>query len=154
MIALYRVSQIAKKTGKTSRALRYYEELGLLIPKKRTEAGYRLYGEEAVLKIEWIDKLHDLGFSLPEIQQFLESFKEVDSAPSMMAALQNLYQEKLVEVEASIARLQRLAKELKQSVSYASLCQNCDPTTEISHCKSCELHKESPPLIAVLAKSF
>lgn len=155
MITLYKISQIAKKTGKTSRALRYYEELGLLTPRERSDAGYRLYGEDAILKIEWIDKLNEIGFSLPEIQEFLESFKAVDSAPDMMAALQNLYREKLKEVEASIARLQKLTKELRESVSYTSLCQSCNPTTEISHCKSCDQHdEESPLLISVLAKSF
>ena len=156
MISLYRISQIAKKTGKTSRALRYYEELGLLTPRERSGAGYRLYGEDALLKIEWIDKLNEIGFSLSEIQDFLVSFKDIDSAPDMMAALQNLYKEKLVEVEASIARLQKLAKELEASVSYTSLCQaSCHPTTEVSHCKSCDQHtEESPHLVSVIAKSF
>lgn len=156
MISLYRISQIANKTGKTSRALRYYEELGLLTPRGRSEAGYRLYGEEAILKIEWIDKLNEIGFSLSEIREFLISFKAIDSAPDMMTSLQRLYQEKLIEIETSILRLQKLSKEIKASISYASLCQaNCSPKTEVSHCKSCEQHgKESPDLIAVIAKSF
>jgi MerR family Zn(II)-responsive transcriptional regulator of zntA len=156
MNSLYRISQIANKTGKTSRALRYYEELGILTPRERSEAGYRLYGEEAILKIEWIDKLNEIGFSLSEIREFLVSFKEIGSAPDMMAALQRLYQEKLNEVETSILRLQKLSKEIKASISYASLCQaSCSSKTEVSHCKSCEQHgKESPDLIAVIAKSF
>jgi len=155
MNSLLRISQIAKKTGKTSRALRYYAELDLLIPKKRTDAGYRLYGEDAILKIEWIDKLTEIGFSLPEIQEFLGSFKDLEFAPDMMAELQILYREKLLEVEASVIRLGKLATELKESISYTSICLQCNPTTEISHCKSCEKHEEeSPLLISVIAQSF
>ena len=155
MNSLLRISQIAQKTGKTSRALRYYEELGLLLPKQRTDAGYRMYGEDAILKIKWIDKLSEIGCSLPEIQEFLASFKGVDSAPDMMSELQILYREKLLEVEASVARLEKLAKELRESISYTSLCLQCNPKTEVSHCKSCEKHaEESPLLISVIAQSF
>ena len=61
---LYRVGALAKKLGKTTRTLRFYEQLGLLIPQKRSESGYRLYGEEALTQVQWIEQLQDMGFSI------------------------------------------------------------------------------------------
>jgi len=155
MSPLLKISQLAKRTGKTNRALRYYEELGILEPAQRTESGYRLYGEDSLLRLEWIDKLSEIGFSLPEIQEFLLSFQAIDSAPNVMAALQSMYREKLTEVRANIARLEKLANELDASIAYTSGCQTCSPSTEITHCKSCSVHDDqSPMLVSVLAKSL
>jgi DNA-binding transcriptional MerR regulator len=155
MATLFRISQIAKRTGKTTRAIRFYEELGIVSPQHRTEAGYRMSGEESILRIQWIDKLHELGFSLPEIQQFLQSFQEISFGPEMMDVLRSLYQEKLQETQASIQRLQLLAAELQASISYTDLCQQCEPTTEASQCKGCEKHdrENSPMLISIIANS-
>ena len=152
---LYRISQIAERTGKTPRAIRFYEELGIVSPQQRTESGYRMYGEDAVLRIQWIDKLHEMGFSLPEIQQFLQSFQEIEFGPKMMDILRTLYQEKLQETKASIQRMQLLASELEASIAYTEQCQQCEPTTEASHCKGCEKHdrEDSPMLISIIANS-
>ena len=155
MDSLFRIGELAKRTGKTNRAIRFYEELEILSPAKRTESGYRLYGEDAVLRIEWIDKLHEIGYTLPDIQSFLSSLHSTKSGPKRMHELQLLYQQKLRETQASIERLQLLAKELKASISYASFCQHCEPSTEISQCRSCEKHEEkvSPLLVSVVTSS-
>lgn len=48
---MYQIEEVAKKTNLTKRALRYYEELGLVSPSGRTESGYRLYTDEDVTHI-------------------------------------------------------------------------------------------------------
>ena len=68
-----RIGELAKKTGKTTRALRLYEELGLLVPSARTEGGFRLYHEANAERVFWIGKLQDLGFTLPQIQNLLST---------------------------------------------------------------------------------
>ena len=45
---LFHIGQLAEKTGKTSRAIRFYEQRGLIAPKSRSENGYRLYDEKSV----------------------------------------------------------------------------------------------------------
>ena len=71
VIDMYPIKTIAEKTGKTTRALRYYEQLGILVPDGRTSAGYRMYSDRAIVQIQWIDKLNQIGFSLTEIKSFL-----------------------------------------------------------------------------------
>jgi len=147
---MYSIKAIAEKTGKTSRALRYYEQLGILTPDMRTDAGYRMYSDKAVFQIEWIDKLNRLGFSLPEIKSFLSSFESIESASDLMTEMGALYQEKLSEVEQQIAQLQQLATELQESIQFTQLCKPCHLRTDQSDCSNCSLHGHEPTRIPVL----
>ena len=52
-LSLLRVGELAKRTGKTVRAIHLYEELGLLAPAVRSKGGFRLYSGKAVTRIDW-----------------------------------------------------------------------------------------------------
>lgn len=67
-----KIGELARQTGLTVRALRYYEEVGLLVPSERMESGYRLYGTEEIKKLHRILSLRQLGLSLNEIRSCLE----------------------------------------------------------------------------------
>ncbi len=70
---LLRIQEVADETGLTPRAIRYYEELGLLAPAARSEGAYRLYDGEDLERLRLIRGLRDdAGFSLAEIRQLLE----------------------------------------------------------------------------------
>ena len=67
-----KVGTLARKTGLTVRTLHYYDEIGLLSPSRRSEAGYRLYGADDVARLQQIMSLRQLGFSLEDIQALLD----------------------------------------------------------------------------------
>jgi len=70
---LLRIHEVAEETGLTPRAIRYYEELGLLAPAARSGGAYRLYDAEDLERLRFIRGLRDdAGFSLSEIRQLLE----------------------------------------------------------------------------------
>jgi DNA-binding transcriptional MerR regulator len=70
---LLRIQEVADETGLTTRAVRYYEEIGLLAPAARSEGAYRLYDGEDLRRLRFIKGLReDAGFSLAEIRQLLE----------------------------------------------------------------------------------
>jgi DNA-binding transcriptional MerR regulator len=70
---LLRIQEVADETGLTTRAIRYYEEVGLLAPAARSEGAYRLYDAEDLRRLRFIKGLReDAGFSLAEIRQLLE----------------------------------------------------------------------------------
>ena len=72
----YKIEEVAIKTGLTKRALRYYEELELIIP-KRTDASYRLYCEEDIENINRIKDLREsLGFCLNDVKAILQLEKD------------------------------------------------------------------------------
>ncbi len=68
-----RVSEVAELVGISSRTLHHYDEIGLLTPKQRTDANYRLYGEEDLKKLQQILFFRELGFSLKRIKGIIES---------------------------------------------------------------------------------
>ena len=63
----YTVHQLAKLAGITPRTLRWYDKMNLLSPQKRSENGYRLYGEEEVKRLQEILLYRDMGLSLIHI---------------------------------------------------------------------------------------
>lgn len=66
------VSEVAALAGVTVRTLHHYDELGLVVPSGRTEAGYRLYGTEDLERLQLVLFHRELGFSLTEIRDLLD----------------------------------------------------------------------------------
>jgi MerR family transcriptional regulator, repressor of the yfmOP operon len=70
---LLKIQEVSAETGLTTRAIRYYEELGLLEPAARSEGAYRLYDASDLERLRTIKELRDeAGFSLAAIGQLLE----------------------------------------------------------------------------------
>jgi DNA-binding transcriptional MerR regulator len=69
--AVYRIQEFAKLAGVTVRALHHYDRVGLLTPTARSGAGYRLYRESDVARLEQIVVLKYLGLPLTRIGQVL-----------------------------------------------------------------------------------
>src|SRR6188474_214371 len=106
-LSLLKVGELARRTGKTVRAIHLYEELGLLAPAVRSKGGFRLYAARAVTRIEWIQKLQDMGFSLTEIKAFLRVWEESITAPKAMETVRDIFRDKLRETRDTIARLSK-----------------------------------------------
>ena len=67
------VKQVSKLTGVSVRTLQYYDDIGLLSPSERTEAGYRLYEEEQLATLQEILLFRELEFPLKDIKSILDS---------------------------------------------------------------------------------
>lgn len=67
------VHEVVRLTGATARTLHYYDEIGLLKPALVTDAGYRQYSEENLLRLQEILFFREVGFSLKEIKSLTES---------------------------------------------------------------------------------
>ena len=74
---VYQASQFARRAGVTVRTLHYYDRVGLLRPGGRTRAGYRLYAERDLARLEQIVALKFIGFPLKQIRELLNR-KPVD----------------------------------------------------------------------------
>ena len=68
----YTVQKMAELAGVSGRTLRWYDKIGLLKPLGKTEAGYRLYGEREVARLQQILFYRQAGFSLGEIGRLLD----------------------------------------------------------------------------------
>jgi DNA-binding transcriptional MerR regulator len=72
---LRQAKEFAKAAGVTVRTLHVYDRLGLLPPAKRTQSGYRLYGEAQLERLEQILALRFVGFRLEQIKELLHGPK-------------------------------------------------------------------------------
>ncbi len=81
---IYGVKEVSAISGITIRTLHYYDNIGLLKPLKRTEAGYRYYGDQELLRLQQILFYKELDFSLKEIQELLD-----DPTFDLITALEN-----------------------------------------------------------------
>jgi DNA-binding transcriptional MerR regulator len=149
---LLQVGDIAKAVGKTVRAIHHYEEVGLLRPNARSKGRYRLYDETALARVRWIGKMHDLGLSLSQIQEMVETWEAAPSAPGAMARMRAVYEKKLEETRAQIAHLAGLERELTASLQYLDTCDTCDPAEIVRACSCCGHHdgESEPELVAGL----
>jgi MerR family copper efflux transcriptional regulator len=137
---LVQIGDLARETGKTVRAIHLYEELGLLVPAARSKGGFRLYAPDALLRIRWIGKLQEMGFSLGDIQTIVREWELMGSAPGAMKRMREVYMRKLNETREHLRRLESLADELVGSVAYLDTCDVCDPRRLLSACNCCDLH--------------
>ena len=67
------VKEVSKLTGVSVRALHHYDKIGLLVPAHTTEAGYRLYDEKSLERLQMILLFKELKFPLKEIKEILEN---------------------------------------------------------------------------------
>jgi len=68
----YQVSEVARIAGVSVRTLHHYDEIGLLVPQARTEAGYRVYGDADLMRLQQILIGRERGLSLEEIRRSLD----------------------------------------------------------------------------------
>lgn len=114
---MLKIGQLAQRTGLTIRALHYYEEVGVLVPGKRTSTGHRLYSREDIERLQQIVALKALGFSLEEVRQCLD--KESYS-------LQHVLERQLERVEGDLERLSAFRERLQSILRHL---RNDDPVT-------------------------
>jgi MerR family mercuric resistance operon transcriptional regulator len=102
------IGQLARRAGFRPSAIRYYEAQGILRSAGRSAKGYRLYGPEALILLQFIRRSKELGFSLDEIRQLIET-----SRKQLPCALSRKMTERhLAEVESELHRLRSLRDRL------------------------------------------
>lgn len=145
-----RIGDLAKRAQRSARAVRLYEELGLLGPALRTEGGHRLYDRNALVRLGWIDRLQTLGLSLTDIRSFLDDLESAQRGPAAMERARAMFEAKLRDVRVQVEALQLLEAELQDGLTYLASCTTCAPETEYGECKRCDRpHEiEAPVLIA------
>ncbi|HVP39183.1 MAG TPA: MerR family transcriptional regulator [Candidatus Saccharimonadales bacterium] len=151
---LLKVGDLARRSGKSVRALHLYEELGLLQPAARTTGGFRLFDAESLRRIHWIGLLQEMGLSLPQIRELLESWWSEERGPAAMQGVREMFQSKLEEARRQARRYQVLARELESSLQYIETCrQACRPAAHVETCTRCPHDhgmSEEPVLVAGL----
>ena len=97
------IGQLAKDAGVNIETIRYYERRGLIPEPPRRKSGYRQYGSDFVLRIQFIKRAQELGFSLNEIDELLAL--RVDSGTAC-SEVKHHAEAKIADIEGKIKTLQ------------------------------------------------
>jgi DNA-binding transcriptional MerR regulator len=128
-----RSGQVAVAAGVNLQTLRYYERRGLLKVPDRSLGGHRLYPSEAVTTLRVIKAAQRLGFTLDEVGDLLDAARHRHS-PGEGAGLRQRAQAKLVDVEARISDLERIAQMLRDAIE-----AGCDDLLACASLPGCPL---------------
>ena len=101
---LLKVGEVARLTGLSVKTLHHYEGEGLAEPAGRSEAGYRLYGEEEVARLRFIRRAKLLGLTLEEIKE-LVSLAAGCNEGEIVPTLQDVLEVQLQNTERRIKEL-------------------------------------------------
>lgn len=104
------IGEAAAEAGLPTKTLRYYEEIGLLVPKARAANGYRSYGPEQVRRLRFLRRARRLGFSIEECRELLALHAE--GRPS--AEVKALAEARIREIEERLRELESLCDGLRQ----------------------------------------
>ena len=102
---LFKAQEFADRAGVTVRTLHHYDRLGLLLPSGRTDAGYRLYSDRDLLRLEQILALKFIGFPLDEIRKLLK--RDARNLPSALRRQRTLILEKRRLLDLAVEAIQR-----------------------------------------------
>jgi MerR family copper efflux transcriptional regulator len=110
------IGDAAKSSGVSAKMIRHYESIGLLPKAQRTEAGYRLYDDNDVHTLRFIQRARSLGFPLETIRTLLALWR---NRRRSSAQVKELALRHVADLERKIAEMQSMARTLKH------LAHNC-----------------------------
>ena len=106
------IGRVAQSTGLSVDTIRFYEKQSLIPLAQRTDAGYRVYDEGTVERLQLIGRAQSLGFSLQEIRELLLI---EDGEPNGCSHVRDLIADKVRQVKEKIAGLRRIEKRLTKA---------------------------------------
>ncbi len=104
------IGQLAKATGTTASAIRFYERAGLLRPSSRSAGNYRLYGRGAAERLTFIAAAQAAGFALGEINTILA----LETGRVSCARADRLVSARLVALRNQMLKLRQLERVLQK----------------------------------------
>ena len=107
------VSKLADRVGTSADTVRYYERIGLLPETERSESGYRLYGDEAVDRLQFIKRAQRFGLRLDAIAELLD-VRERGLCPC--GHTRRLLESRVAELDDEMASLARLRDDIHRMI--------------------------------------
>jgi len=104
------IGQAAAASGISAKMIRYYESIGLIAPPARSDAGYRVYGEQDVHALRFLRRARDLGFSVTRMGELLALWRDRSRAS---ADVKRIALEHVRELEDKALALRQMADTLR-----------------------------------------
>ena len=134
---MVRIGAVARMLGLTPRALRYWEQRGLLPPARRSLGGTRVYGGEHVAVARGVVQLKGAGFALDDICAMQDSLRRSRTALDGMGELAAALADREEQLRTAIASLQALQAEITAARESVLRCDGCSGKIYDEDCIEC-----------------
>lgn len=122
---MLKIGELSRQTNVPQDTLRFYEQKGLLNPKNRSQAGYRLYDNADVKTLQFILSAKAVGFTLKEIHELLQL--EVTKDSQSCEDVKQVVDQKISVIDKRIEEMCRIKKSL--SILSDACCGGDEPAT-------------------------
>lgn len=110
----YPIGELSRMVNLTQRTIRYYEEIGLLHSVRRIENGKRVYTDDDVRRLKFINRLKMLGLSLAEMVALEKIYRQQGSNRDILPKLILLLDQRAAQIDERIHQLAALKKEIRE----------------------------------------
>ena len=111
--ATYTIGELSRIVGLSQRTIRYYEEIGLLHSVRRIEHGKRVYTDDDVRRLKFINKLKVLGLSLAEMVALEKIYRSQRNNREVIPKLLSILDERAGQIDDRVSQLIALKKEIR-----------------------------------------
>lgn len=136
--SLLRIGDVAKQTGITLRTLRYYEELDLIEPDNRTKGNFRLYSPAVIQRVQLINSLKKLDFTLEEIRDILGPANSIKTDKDVVEKTRHVLRLKKEKIMAKQVEMEAMSREVDISLRILEECTTCKQENDIQCDPCCE----------------
>ncbi len=109
----YPIGELSRMVNLSQRTIRYYEEIGLLQSIRRIEHGKRVYTDDDVRRLKFINKLKVLGLSLAEMAALEKIYRTQRNNKEVIPRLIAILDERAVQIDDRVNQLVALKKEIR-----------------------------------------
>ncbi|MHB1012955.1 MAG: MerR family transcriptional regulator [Desulfobacteria bacterium] len=110
----YAIGEISRMVDLSQRTIRYYEEIGLLHSVRRIENGKRVYTDNDVRRLKFINRLKVLGLSLAEMVELEKIYRKQRNNREILPKLLQILDERAAQIDERVAQLVALKKEIRE----------------------------------------
>ena len=128
-----KIGELARLTGTSAPAIRYYEQIGLLPAPFRRSGGQRSYGEPDIRRLTFIRRCRDFALPIKQVQELVSLMRDRDRS---CGAARELAQHHLEALRTKIVELKALERTITE------LVQSCDASRANAPGRSCEAWRE------------
>src|SRR3990170_1187138 len=111
---VYSIGELARMVNLSQRTIRYYEEIGLLQSVRRIETGKRVYTDDDVRRLKFINRLKVLGLSLAEMVKLEKIYRTQRNNREVIPKLLAILDERAIQIDDRIGQLVALKNEIRE----------------------------------------
>ncbi len=144
---LIKIGDFAKLAGTNLRTLRYYEEIGLLQPARRSAGGFRYYRPGDLDRLRMVAGLQNLGLELARIRELMDTRDGGAARPDFHARVRRALHEQAALIDARMNELQGRRRSLDEALAKLTECEGCEhrPGLRNNFCHPCQIDGQGLP---------